>query len=53
MRAIIEPQGPPEPGTPPAPLTRRLAWFAGIAVMAAIVTVLAAYGLKAPLTLLP
>ena len=47
MRAIIEPQGPPEPGAPPAPLWRRLLWFAGIAAAAVLATAAVAYGLKA------
>ena len=52
MRAIIEPQGPPDPGAREPPLARRLAWFAAIAVAGAVVTALAAYALKAPLSLL-
>ena len=35
MPAIIEPQGPPEPGAPAPALWRRLAWFVGLAVAAA------------------
>jgi hypothetical protein len=42
---IIE--GPPDPGDPPRPLARRLAWLAGIAVASALVTALVAYGLEA------
>jgi hypothetical protein len=45
MRAIIEP--PPEPGQPLAPLWKRLAWFAGLAVSAAIATAVVAYALRA------
>ena len=45
MPAIIE--GPPEPGEPPSPLRRRLAWFAGLAVAGAAAVALAAYALKA------
>ena len=45
MPAILE--GPPEPGAPPRPLGRRLAWFAGIAAASALVTALIAYGLEA------
>ena len=45
MPAIIE--GPPEPGAPAAPLWRRLAWFAAIAVASVVVTAAVAYGLKA------
>ncbi len=45
MLAIIEP--PPEPGQPPGPLWKRLAWFVGLAVAAALATVAVAYGLKA------
>jgi hypothetical protein len=47
MPATIEPEGPPEPGAPLAPLWKRLAWFAGLAVAGAGVTALAAYGLRA------
>jgi hypothetical protein len=47
MRDIIEP--PPEPGAPMAPLWRRLAWFFGLAVMAAVATAGVAYLLKAML----
>lgn len=53
MRDIIEPVGPPEPGAPRSPLLARLGWFAAIAAAAVIVTALAAYVLKAPLSLLP
>jgi hypothetical protein len=45
MPAIID--GPPEPGDPPRPLRRRLAWFAGLALASALATALVAYGLKA------
>ena len=45
MRDIIEP--PPEPGAPLAPLWRRVAWFAGIAVAASLATAAVAYLLKA------
>jgi hypothetical protein len=45
MRDIIEP--PPGPEAPVAPLWRRLAWLALIALGAAIATALVAYGLKA------
>jgi len=45
MRAIIEP--PPEPGTPPAPLGRRLAWFFGLAASALLATAAVAYALRA------
>jgi hypothetical protein len=46
-RDIIEPQGPPEPGEPAAPLHRRLLWFAGLALASAAVVALVAYALKA------
>lgn len=47
MAAIIEPEGPPEPDAPPAPLRQRLAWFFGLAFAAALATALVAYALKA------
>ena len=47
MPAIIEPQGPPEPGAPAPALWRRLAWFVGLALAAAAATALVAYGMKA------
>lgn len=45
MRDIIE--GPPEPGAPPPPLWRRLAWFVAIAVAATCATAIVAYTMKA------
>jgi hypothetical protein len=45
VRAIIEP--PPEPGAPLGPLWKRLAWFFGLAVAAALGTACVAYLLKA------
>jgi hypothetical protein len=45
MRAIIEP--PPEPGAPRAPLGRRLAWFAGLAIASGTAVAAAAWMLKA------
>ena len=45
MPAIIEP--PPEPGAPPAPLGRRLAWFFGLALASTLATAGVAYLLKA------
>ncbi len=47
MRAIIEPEGPPGPDAPVAPLWRRLLWFAGIALGASAATAAVAYALKA------
>jgi hypothetical protein len=44
MPGIIEP--PPEPGTPPGPLWKRLAWFAGLAVTGALSTAAIAYALR-------
>jgi hypothetical protein len=44
MRLIIE---PPDRDAPPAPLHRRLAWFAGLALSAALATAAVAYLLKA------
>ncbi len=52
MPAIIEPQGPPERGAPPAPLWRRLAWFLGLAAGASAAVMLLAFALRAPLALL-
>jgi hypothetical protein len=45
MRAIIEP--PPAPGTPLAPLWKRLVWFAGLAIGATLTTAAVAYALRA------
>lgn len=45
MPAIIEP--PPEPGAPAGPLWKRLAWFFGLAIAAALATAAVAYALKA------
>jgi hypothetical protein len=45
VRAIIEP--PPEPGAPLAPHRKRLSWFAGLAIGAALATAAVAYLLKA------
>ncbi len=45
MRAIIEP--PPEPHAALAPLWKRLAWFVGLAVAAALGTASVAYLLRA------
>jgi len=45
MRAIIEP--PPEPGARLAPLPKRLAWFAALAIGAALATAVVAYALRA------
>ena len=44
MRAIIEP--PPEPGAPLGPLWKRLSWFFGLALGAALVTAAVAYALR-------
>jgi hypothetical protein len=44
MPVIIEPPGPDEAT---APLRRRLAWFFGIALGAALSTAVVAYALKA------
>jgi len=52
MRAIIEPEGSPEPGAAEAPLWKRLLWFAGIAVAATACTAAVAYAFKLPITLL-
>jgi hypothetical protein len=42
---IIE--GPPEPGAPREALWRRLAWFFGLALAAALATALGAFSLRA------
>jgi len=39
--------GPPPPGEPPAPVGRRLAWFAALWVLGLVVTAGAAYLLRA------
>lgn len=44
MRLIIE---PPDPDEPLPPLWRRLGWFAGLALSAALATAGVAYLLKA------
>ena len=43
--AIIEP--PPEAGAPQAPLWRRLAWFAGLALGSTLAVIAVAWLLKA------
>jgi hypothetical protein len=45
MPALIE--GPPGRDDPRRPLSRRLAWFAGIALASALAVALVAYGLEA------
>lgn len=45
MPAIIEP--PPDPAEPLAPLSRRLAWFFGLAIAASASTITVAYILRA------
>jgi hypothetical protein len=45
VRTIIEP--PPEPGAPLAPLWKRLGWFFGLALAAALGAAAVAYLLKA------
>jgi hypothetical protein len=47
MPAIIEPERPPEPGAPRAPLWRRLMWFAGLAAAGSAATATVAYALRA------
>mgnify|MGYP000969139507 CR=1 FL=1 len=49
MKTIL--QGPPDPATPLGPLWKRLAWFFGLALLAAMAAILAAYAMKAVLTL--
>jgi uncharacterized protein involved in exopolysaccharide biosynthesis len=46
MPAIIEPETPPEPGAPPQPLWRALAWFFGLALAGLVVTASVAYALR-------
>ena len=46
MPAIIEPQGPPGPDDPRPSLPSRLAWFTGLAIVAALATGLVAEGLR-------
>ena len=43
--SIIDP--PPEPGAPAAPLGKRLAWFAGLAIASGAGAALVAFLLKA------
>ena len=45
MRPIIE--GPPGSADPKPPLTRRLAWFFGIALAAAMLTGVVAFAMEA------
>jgi hypothetical protein len=47
MRAIIEPERPPEPGEAAGPLWKRFAWFVGLAVAGTTVTATVAYALRA------
>jgi hypothetical protein len=47
MRAIIEPEPPPEPGQAAGPVWKRLLWFAGLAVASAAMTATAAYAMRA------
>ena len=46
MRGIIEPEGPPAPGAPKAPLGSRLLWFAGLTLAGTGLTAVVAYGLR-------
>jgi hypothetical protein len=47
MRAIIEPEGPPDRQDARAPFWKRLAWFMAIAAGAAAATAAVAWALKA------
>ena len=44
---IIRPVPPPDPSEPAAPLWRRLAWFAALAIAAAALTAALSYVLRA------
>ena len=44
---IIDPVPPPTPDEPPGPLWKRLAWFVALSVVAAGVTAIVAYALRA------
>ena len=46
MAAIIEPEGPPGPDDPPAPLLQRLAWFVGLCVAGSASVAVVAYVLR-------
>jgi len=47
VRAIIEPERPPEPGEAAGPLWKRLTWFAGLAVAGSAMTATVAYAMRA------
>ncbi|MEQ8557156.1 MAG: hypothetical protein RIB03_02475 [Henriciella sp.] len=47
MTDLFEPEGPDETGRGAGPVWRRLAWFAGLALMSLAVVAVFAYALRA------
>ncbi|WP_169711771.1 hypothetical protein [Henriciella litoralis] len=46
-RNLFEPQGPAEAGNAPPPFGRRIAWFAGLALLSLVIVAATAYLLRA------